>query len=119
MAWVYLVGLAVVLWGACGGVIAIGRRLWSLDGALRVHLIAAPVIAFLVSGAHREIAPVFSPTTRAVVITAIVVLLDALVVAPLLERSYAMFLSIMGTWCSCIPSFSGDAEGLGERAILQ
>ena len=46
MAWVYLIGLAIVVWGACGGVIAIGRRLWSIDTTLRVHLIAAPTIAF-------------------------------------------------------------------------
>ena len=45
MAWVYLIGLSLALWGACGGVIAIGRRLWSLETTLRVHLIAAPVLA--------------------------------------------------------------------------
>ena len=91
MAWAYLVGLALVLWGACGGVIAVGRRLWSLDTTLCVHLITAPIVAFLVAAAHKELAPGFDPLLRAAAITIIVMLLDALVVAPLFERSYAMF----------------------------
>jgi len=105
MAWVYLTGLALVLWGACGGVIAVGRRLWSLDTALRVHLIAAPTIAFLVATAHKGLAPEFDPLLRAAAITVIVMLLDALVVAPLFEHSYAMFRSFIGTWLPFIAIF--------------
>ncbi len=98
MAWIYLIGLALVPWVACGGIIAIGRRLWSIDTTLRMHLIAAPIIASLVAAAHRALAPEFDPLLRAAAITVIVVLLDALVVAPLFERSYAMFRSVIGTW---------------------
>jgi hypothetical protein len=106
MAWAYLVGLAVVLWGACGGVIAVGRRLWSQDTTLRVHLIAAPIFAFLVAAAHKQLAPGFDPILRAVAITIIVMLLDALVVAPLFERSYAMFRSVIGTWLPFVAIFA-------------
>jgi hypothetical protein len=105
MGWVYLVALALVLWAACGGVIAIGRRFWSLDTTLRVHLIAAPVLAFLVSLAHRGLAPGFDPMVRAVAMTAIIVILDAGVVAPLFERSYAMFRSLIGTWLPFVAIF--------------
>ncbi len=97
MAWAYLVGLALVLWGACGTVIAVGCRLWSLDTTLRVHLIAAPIIAVLVAAAHKELFLRAAAITIAA-ITIIVMLLDALVVAPLFERSYAMFRSFIGTW---------------------
>ena len=105
MAWAYLVGLALVLWGACGAVIAVGRKLWSLDTTLRVHLIAAPVFAFLVSAAHALLAPDFDPALRAAAITALVILLDAGVVAPLFERSFAMFRSFIGTWLPFIAIF--------------
>ena len=98
MAWVYLVVLSLVLWGACGGVMTIGRRIWTLDKALRVHLIVAPVFAFLVSALHKLLASGFSSALRAAAITGIVIALDALVVAPLFERSYAMFRSFIGTW---------------------
>jgi len=98
MAWATLVGLAIVLWGACGAVIAVGRKLWSLDSALRVHFVAAPVLAFLVAAVHKELAPAFDPALRAVAITGIVMALDAFVLAPLFERSFAMFRSVIGTW---------------------
>ena len=106
MAWVYLIVVALVLWGACGGVIAIGRRLWSIDTTLRVHLAAAMIFAFLGAAAHRAVAPDFDPLLRAAAITTIVMLLDALVVAPLFERSYAMFRSVIGTWLPFAAIFS-------------
>jgi len=61
-------------------------------------LVVAPVIAFAVSAAHKLLAAEFSSVLRATVITGLVVILDAVVVAPLFERSYAMFRSPIGTW---------------------
>ena len=55
MAWVYLFGLGLVLWGACGAVMTSARRIWSLDTALRVHLAAAPIIAFVASAIHKSL----------------------------------------------------------------
>ena len=98
MVWVYLVGLTLVLWGACGAVIALGRKLWSIEITLRVHLFAAPVLAFLVSAVHVRLAPDFDPALRAAVMTGLVIVLDGGVVAPIFERSYDMFRSAMGTW---------------------
>jgi hypothetical protein len=98
MAWTSLIGLGLVLWGACGAVMSIGRRLWSLDTALRVHLVAAPVAAFAVSAIHALIDPAFGAVPRAAVLTGLVFTLDLVVVAPLFERSYAMFRSFIGTW---------------------
>src|SRR5271166_315805 len=105
MAWVELVLLALALWAACGGVIAVGRKLWSIDITLRVHLVAAPVLAFLVVVIHKELAPAFDPLLRAAAITIIVILLDALLVAPFFERSYAMFRSVIGTWLPFVAIF--------------
>ena len=98
MAWLYLAGLALVAWAACGAVMAIGRRAVGLDTALRIHLVAAPIIAFLISGLHRLLAPDFDPALRAASITGLITFLDAAVVAPFIERSFAMFRSPIGTW---------------------
>lgn len=98
MSWLYLFGLGLMLWGTCGAVMAIGRRLWILNVALRVHVAAAPAIAFALSAVHKMLAPEFNPVLRAMALTGFVVVLDAIVVAPLLERSYAMFRSFVGTW---------------------
>jgi hypothetical protein len=98
MVWVYLFTLGLILWGLCGATIAIGRRIWSLNTILRIHLAAAPVLAFVVSAIHKLIAPDFDPLLRATVMTGIVIVLDAVVAAPLFERSYLMFRSLIGTW---------------------
>ncbi len=117
MAWTYLVGLGFILWAACGAVIAIGRRIWTLDTTLRIHLVAAPVIAFVVSAAHKLLAAKFSSVLRATVITGLVVILDAVVVAPLFERSYAMFRSPIGTWIPFAAIFLASlAAGVLVRA---
>jgi hypothetical protein len=98
MSWAYLFGLGLVLWGACGAVIAVGRRIWTLDTTLKIHLVAAPILSFVLSAVHRLCAPGFDPALRALAITTLVVFLDAVVVAPIFERSFAMFRSLIGTW---------------------
>jgi len=98
MAWVNLVWLALLVWGACGAVVYAGRKLWSLETTLRVHLVAAPIFAFLAAAFHAALAPAFDPLQRAAVLVGIIVALDAFVIAPFAERSWAMFRSVMGTW---------------------
>ena len=98
MSWIYLLGASLVLWGMCGAVIGVGRRIWSLQTTLYVHLVAAPIFAFCLSALHKFAAPGFDPLLRAGVMTGFVMALDGLVVAPLFERSFAMFRSIIGTW---------------------
>ena len=98
MAWVSLVALSLIVWAACGGVIAGGRRVWTMQTTLVVHLFAAAAFAFAAASAHAWLAPDFDPVVRAAAMTALIVALDALVVAPLFERSYAMFRSALGTW---------------------
>jgi hypothetical protein len=77
---------------------AIGRRVWGLDTALRIHLAAAPFIAFVVSAIHKWMAPEFDSVLRATAMAGTTIVLDAVVAAPLFERSYAMFRSSIGTW---------------------
>ena len=113
MAWNALVLLALALWAACGAVIGIGRKLWSIDTTLRVHLVAAPILAFLAATAHRAVAPEFDPLGRAVAMTILPMLLGALVVAPFFERSFAMFRSVIGTWLPFAAMFAASwAAGL-------
>ena len=50
MAWVSLILLALVVWAACGGVIAVGRRVSSMQTTLIVHLFAAAAFAFAAGG---------------------------------------------------------------------
>jgi hypothetical protein len=70
----------------------------SLTTALTGHAVGAPIIfaavtahLFLRSGGR-------PPIVVAGTFTAIVVALDALIVAWLIQRSFAMFSSVLGTW---------------------
>lgn len=98
MAWIELLAASLVVWGLCGAVIGVGRRIWSIKTTLAVHLVAAPIFAFCLSALHRLAAPEFDPLLRAIVMTGVIMALDGLVVAPLFERSFAMFRSVVGTW---------------------
>jgi hypothetical protein len=77
---------------------AVGRRLCGLRTALYVHVVAAPALAFLASAIHKLIAPGFDSLLRAAVVTGLVITLYTVVVAPIIERFYAMFRSLIGTW---------------------
>ena len=93
-----LVGHAVVGWAACGATIAVGRQFLSMSNTLIVHTVVAPVVFALLSmhffRDHRDT----TPLKTGLVLVAIVIGLDAFVVAPIIEHSYAMFRSPLGTW---------------------
>jgi hypothetical protein len=98
MDWITLVAAGLVVWALCGAVMALGPRFWSMEATLRIHLAAAPLFSFALSIFHAGISPGFPALLRALVMTAMIIVLDAVVVAPLFERSFAMFRSIIGTW---------------------
>jgi hypothetical protein len=89
---------AVAGWMACGLSFAIGRALFGLGAAVVIHLLAAPAIGAAVTllvwnhPRHPGVAG------TAVTLAGTAALLDAIVVAPFLERSFAMFASPAGTW---------------------
>ena len=93
-----LVGHAVVGWAVCGGTIAVGRQLLSMTSTLIVHAIVAPVVFALLSSHFFRRYPDTAPLTTSLTFVGIVIGLDGVVVAPIFERSYAMFRSPLGTW---------------------
>jgi hypothetical protein len=89
---------AVGGWMACGVVFALARTGLGVEAAIWIHLVAAPFIggaATLLLWKHPR-HPGILGTAAALAGTA--ALLDAVLVAPFLERSFAMFASPLGTW---------------------
>ena len=89
---------AIVGWAACGIVFALGRALFGMNAAVAIHLLAAPLI-----GATVTLLLWNHPRHPGVLATAATLsggaaLLDAILVAPFFERSFAMFGSPAGTW---------------------
>jgi proline iminopeptidase len=100
---------AVAAWMACGLVFALGRSFLGVDAAVWIHLLAAPVIGatstLLLWDHPRHPGAVGTALT----LTATAALLDAVVVAPFLEQSFAMFASPAGTWIPLALIFTASA----------
>lgn len=85
-------------WAACSALMGGLLATVSLTTALTAHAVGAPIIfaavtahLFLRSGGR-------PPIVVATIFTAIVITLDALIVAWLIQRSFEMFSSVLGTW---------------------
>ena len=97
---------AFIIWAVCGLTVALGREFLGLETALKVHAIAAPLSAVLVSLAYFNRLHAASPLRTAAFFLAFVIILDATVVAPVFEKSYAMFSSLLGTWLPFLSIFA-------------
>ncbi len=89
---------AAVGWALCGATVGIGRRLTTLRNALIAHAIAAPLIFVVVSGIYFRWFGSTGPAATAVMFLVIIGFLDVLIVALLVEKSFDMFRSFLGTW---------------------
>ena len=89
---------AVAGWAYCGALIGVGRQLWSMDTTLVVYAIGAPIGFALLSWVYFRRFAFITPSATAVIFLVTVFALDFFVVALLIERSFAMFASVIGTW---------------------
>ena len=93
-------------WALCAVTIGIGMAVTSLNTALVVHAIAAPIFFALVSLVYFRRFHFTTPLQTAIIFTAFVIGMDFFVVALLINRSLEMFASLMGTWIPFILIFS-------------
>jgi hypothetical protein len=89
---------ALVLWALCGATIGIGRALVGIETTLIVHASLVPVFASLIALFYFKKFGQFEPLVTAAIFTGFVITLDAGLVAPVFEKSFAMFRSVLGTW---------------------
>ncbi len=93
-----LLAHAFVLWVLCGATIAIGRAITTMELTLIIHAIGAPIFAFLVSLYYYKKFNFTTPMQTAVVFLLFIIVMDAGLVAPVFEKSFEMFKSLLGTW---------------------
>lgn len=89
---------ALVGWGLCGATMGIGLANTTVDRALVIHAIAAPIIFALVSVVYFAFFNFTGALTTAAGFVCIVMLLDVVVVALLIQGEFTMFRSVLGTW---------------------
>jgi hypothetical protein len=93
-----LVVHGLIGWAACGALMGVLMATTTMTTALVVHGAGAPIIfaaltahLFLRHGERR-------PIVVAIFFTALVIALDALVVAWMIQGSFQMFATVLGTW---------------------
>ena len=92
-------------WAVCGMTMGAAMAATRLDHALVIHALAAPVIFAALSCFFFRRFEWATPVRTAAVFVGVVIGMDLCVVALLIERSFAMFESILGTWLPFILIF--------------
>ena len=90
--------LGALGWALCGAIMFVGMAITSLETTLIVHAIGAPVIFAVISWFYFTKLHYTSPLETAAAFLAIVISLDFLIVALIINRSLDMFRSPLGTW---------------------
>jgi hypothetical protein len=85
-------------WAACGATMGIGMSLMTIDKALIVHAVAAPVYFSLLSLVYFKRLRYTGPLKTALLFLGFVVFMDFFLVALIINRSLDMFRSPLGTW---------------------
>ncbi len=93
-----IAGHALAGWMYCGALIGIGRQIMSLETTLIAHAVGAPLGFALVSWIYFKKFAFTGPLPTALLFTGIVLGMDVFVVALIIEKSFAMFASPLGTW---------------------
>jgi hypothetical protein len=97
---------AFVGWALCDATMGIGMATTSLNNALIVHAIAAPIFFACISLVYFRYFNYTSPLRTALVFLALVIAMDFFVVAMLINRSFEMFTSPLGTWIPFVTIFA-------------
>jgi hypothetical protein len=107
-------------WALCGVTIGLARKATTLETALIMHAIAAPLIFVVLSLLYLRRPDSWPPLVTASAFLATVLILDAFVIAPLIERSFEMFTSILGTWLPFLLIFLATwCTGVAARRTRQ
>jgi hypothetical protein len=97
---------AFIGWALCGAIIAVGRSITSMENTLIIHAIGVPIIFFAVSYTYFKKFYYTGPFWTALSFLLFAVIMDFFVVSLLIEKSFAMFQSKLGTWIPFILIFT-------------
>ena len=89
---------AFVGWALCFATIGIGMAVTTLQNALVIHAIGAPIFFAIVSLIYFRKFNFTAPLQTALIFVSFVIVVDFSIVAFLINRSLDMFASLLGTW---------------------
>ena len=89
---------AFVGWALCAATMTIGMATTSMQNALIIHAIGAPVFFTIVSLIYFTKFNYTTPLQTAILFVGFVISVDFFLVALLINKSLEMFASLLGTW---------------------
>lgn len=89
---------ALTGWILCAATMGIGMALTSLDNTLIIYAIAAPIFFAVISFVYFRKFNFTTPMQTAGIFITFVIAMDFFVVAMLINHSFEMFTSFLGTW---------------------
>jgi len=95
---VVLLVFALIAQMLCWAIMIIGQMVTSLENTLIAHAIGAPIIAIAVSSIYYKKFNYTTPLQTAIAFVSVVIAMDVFVVALVIEKSFEMFTSPIGTW---------------------
>jgi hypothetical protein len=105
---------AIIGWALCAATIGIGMAVLSIQNALIVHAIGAPIFFAGVSWVYFSKFNYTTPLLTALIFVGFVITVDFFVVALLINKSLEMFTSVLGTWLPFVLIFTSTyLTGLG------
>jgi hypothetical protein len=89
---------AFIGWALCGAIMGIGPLFTTMRHTMIIHALAVPIIFGVVSYIYFKFFNYTGPLQTALIFFCFALFMDAALVAPLMVKSYEMFLSPLGTW---------------------
>lgn len=85
-------------WAFCAAAMVIPMVLISVESALIIHAIGAPIIFTTISLVYFNKFNYTTPLQTALIFVSFIIVVDFFVVALMINRSLEMFASLLGTW---------------------
>lgn len=89
---------AFIGWALCTASMVIGMATTSIENALIIHAIGAPIIFTGVSLSYFRKYNYTSPLKTGLIFVGFVIFMDFFLVAMIVMKSFEMFASLLGTW---------------------
>ncbi|MFX0091222.1 MAG: hypothetical protein ACFFBD_05615 [Candidatus Hodarchaeota archaeon] len=89
---------AFIGWMICGAIMGIGMQVTSMENTLIIHAVGGPLVFFILSLIYFKKFNYTTPLHTALIFFGFIILMDFFVVALLIEKSFDMFKSPLGTW---------------------
>ena len=93
-----VLGHALAGWALCAATMGIGMAATSIENALIIHAIAAPIFFILISLVYFKKFNYTTPLQTAMIFVGFLIIVDFFVVALLINHSLDVFTSLLGTW---------------------